>query len=132
MPTSEVNSPLDQTNSLISDELNYDRVALAQEFLLLMSTMTTEQRHIYDTIMSSVQRDHCDIYFVSGFSGSGKTYIWRALSSILRSKGEIVLTVASNGIAALLIPGGELLNLGLQFQLMLMRIQHAIFHMGVP
>jgi len=35
----------------------------------------------------------------------GKTFIWRAMSSALRSKGEIVLTVASSGIAALLIPG---------------------------
>jgi len=44
---------------------------------------------------------------MNGFLHVGKTFIWRALSSALRSKGEIVLTVASSGIAALLIPGGR-------------------------
>ncbi|XP_019150494.1 PREDICTED: ATP-dependent DNA helicase PIF7-like [Ipomoea nil] len=37
----------------------------------------------------------------------GKTFLWRALSSALRSKGEIVLNVASSGIASLLLPGGR-------------------------
>jgi ATP-dependent DNA helicase PIF1 len=33
--------------------------------------------------------------------------MWRTLASALRSKGEIVLTVASSGIASLLLPGGR-------------------------
>ncbi|XP_019198210.1 PREDICTED: ATP-dependent DNA helicase PIF4-like, partial [Ipomoea nil] len=37
----------------------------------------------------------------------GKTFLWRALSSALRSKGDIVLNVASSGIASLLLPGGR-------------------------
>ncbi|XP_019159998.1 PREDICTED: uncharacterized protein LOC109156599 [Ipomoea nil] len=35
------------------------------------------------------------------------TFLWRALSSALRSKREIVLNVASSGIASLLLPGGR-------------------------
>jgi ATP-dependent DNA helicase PIF1 len=46
-------------------------------------------------------------YFLYGYGGTGKTYIWRALSAALRSTGEIVLAVASSGIASLLIPGGR-------------------------
>ncbi|MCH85030.1 helicase-like protein [Trifolium medium] len=38
---------------------------------------------------------------------TGKTYIWRALSAALRSTCDIVLAVASSGIASLLIPGGR-------------------------
>ncbi|KEH24685.1 PIF1-like helicase [Medicago truncatula] len=38
-----------------------------------------------------------------------KTFLWRAMSSALRSRGEIVLTVALSGIVALLIPGGRYL-----------------------
>lgn len=56
----------------------------------------------------------------------GKTYIWRAISVAIRSKGETVLTVASSGIASLLIPGGEQLILDLQLPLILMRILPAI------
>ncbi|XP_076913570.1 uncharacterized protein LOC143572235 [Bidens hawaiensis] len=36
-----------------------------------------------------------------------KTYLWKTLSTALRSKGEIVLTVASSGIASLLLTGGR-------------------------
>jgi ATP-dependent DNA helicase PIF1 len=38
---------------------------------------------------------------------ANKTCIWRPLSAALRSKGEIILTFASSGIAELLIPGGR-------------------------
>ncbi|GAU10475.1 hypothetical protein TSUD_421880, partial [Trifolium subterraneum] len=42
----------------------------------------------------------------SSYGGTGKTYIWRTLASALRSKQEIVVTVATSGIAVLL-PGGR-------------------------
>jgi ATP-dependent DNA helicase PIF1 len=69
--------------------------------------MTAEQRRIYDKIMSRVDRKRPGFFFLYGYGGTGKTFIWRALSAALRSRGEIVLTVASSGIAALLIPGGR-------------------------
>ncbi|PNY07550.1 helicase-like protein [Trifolium pratense] len=97
----------DRGNRLIYDELNYDRNLLADEHRILMSSMTTEQRKIYDKIMTRVQENMPGFFFLNGYGGTGKTYIWRALSAALRSKGEIVLTVASSGIAALLIPGGR-------------------------
>ncbi|KAL5138523.1 ATP-dependent DNA helicase PIF4 [Glycine soja] len=39
--------------------------------------------------------------------GTGKTFMWKTLSDTLRSKGDIVLTVASSGIASLLLPNGR-------------------------
>ena len=33
--------------------------------------------------------------------------MWRTLSAAFRSEGKIVLTVASSGIASLLLPGGR-------------------------
>ena len=47
------------------------------------------------------------MFFLYGYGGTGKTFIWRSLSAGLRSKGEIVLTVVSSGNAALLLPGGR-------------------------
>ena len=44
-------------------------------------------------------------FFLYDYGGTGKTFIWRALAIALRSKGEIVLIVASSEIVALLIPG---------------------------
>jgi ATP-dependent DNA helicase PIF1 len=47
------------------------------------------------------------MFFVDGFGGSGKTYLWNVLSYRFRSEGKIVLNVASSGIASLLLPGGR-------------------------
>ncbi|XP_019157753.1 PREDICTED: uncharacterized protein LOC109154409 [Ipomoea nil] len=47
------------------------------------------------------------LFFVYGYGGTGKTFLWRALSPALRSNMEIVLNVASSGIASLLLPGGR-------------------------
>jgi len=47
------------------------------------------------------------VYFLYGYGGIGKTFMWKTLSSAVCSNGGIVLTVASNGIASLLLPGGR-------------------------
>ncbi|XP_054805534.1 ATP-dependent DNA helicase RRM3-like [Prosopis cineraria] len=46
-------------------------------------------------------------FFVYGYGGIGKTFLWNALISVLRAAGEIVLTVASSGIVATLLPSGR-------------------------
>ncbi|PNX77341.1 ATP-dependent DNA helicase PIF1, partial [Trifolium pratense] len=102
MPRPDADLVPDRGNRLIYDELNYDTKLLAEEHCKLMSTMTAEQQKIYDRIISRVHENKPGFFFLNGYGGTGKTYIWRALSAALRSKGEIVLTVASSGIAALL------------------------------
>ncbi|CAJ2646832.1 unnamed protein product [Trifolium pratense] len=71
--------------------------------------MTSEQRKVYDTIMIRVNENKPGVFFLYGYGGTWKTFIWRVMSAALRPKGEIVLTVASSGIAALLIPGDLIL-----------------------
>ncbi|XP_022027999.1 uncharacterized protein LOC110929180 [Helianthus annuus] len=39
--------------------------------------------------------------------GTAKTYLWRTLIACLRSRRKIVLSVASSGIASMLLPGGR-------------------------
>jgi ATP-dependent DNA helicase PIF1 len=57
--------------------------------------------------MQAVSLQQGGVFFLHGYGGTGKTYMWRTLASALRSKQEIVLTVATSGIAALLLPGGR-------------------------
>ena len=47
------------------------------------------------------------VYFLYGYGGTGKTFVWKTLSSVIRSTGGIVLTVASSEIASILLPGGR-------------------------
>ena len=69
--------------------------------------MTCEQRKIYEEILSAVNKGDGGMFFVSGFGGTGKTFLWKLLSAAIRSRGDIVLNVASSGIASLLLPGGR-------------------------
>ncbi|XP_076904125.1 uncharacterized protein LOC143559430 [Bidens hawaiensis] len=47
------------------------------------------------------------VFFVYGYGGTGKTFLWKTLSASIRSKAKIVLNVASSGIASLLLEGGR-------------------------
>ncbi|GJW84820.1 ATP-dependent DNA helicase PIF1-like protein [Tanacetum coccineum] len=55
--------------------------------------------------MEVVDKDKGGMFFVYGYGGTGKTYLYKTMSVALRSQGELVLNVASSGIAALLLEG---------------------------
>ncbi|GKA94407.1 ATP-dependent DNA helicase PIF1-like protein [Tanacetum coccineum] len=57
--------------------------------------------------MEAVDKDKGGMFFVYGYGGTGKTYLYKTMSAALRSQGEIVLNVASSGIADLLLEGGR-------------------------
>jgi len=46
------------------------------------------------------------MFFLYGYGGTGKMFIWRTLAAAFRSKKKIVLIVASNCLASMLLPGG--------------------------
>ncbi|GKV24803.1 hypothetical protein SLEP1_g34370 [Rubroshorea leprosula] len=94
-------------NKLVLDELSYDRASLIKQHEEYLSCLTAEQRNVYDRIMTAASDNKGGLFFLYGFGGTGKTFIWKTLSAAFRSKGEIVLNVASSGIAALLLPGGR-------------------------
>jgi hypothetical protein len=54
-------------NMLIYDELNYDKHVLANEHVRLMTTMTLEQKRIYDTIMARVNANQPGVFFLYGY-----------------------------------------------------------------
>ncbi|XP_019149748.1 PREDICTED: ATP-dependent DNA helicase PIF2-like [Ipomoea nil] len=95
------------TNWLIQEELAYDINVMREENDNLVQQLTEEQRAIYDNVLQDAENNLGGLFFVYGYGGTGKTFLWRALSYALRSKGEIVLNVASSGIASLLLPGGR-------------------------
>ena len=61
----------------------------------------------YKEIMGAVNKKLGGFFFVYGYGGTGKTFLWNTLASSIRSEGKIVLTVASSGIAANLLPNGR-------------------------
>ncbi|XP_076913909.1 uncharacterized protein LOC143572720 [Bidens hawaiensis] len=95
------------SNSLIQEELAYDQNLQKLELQTLFNSITNEQKNVFDRIMMAVQQNKGGVFFVYGYGGTGKTYLWKTLSTAIRSKGEIVLTVASSGIVSLLLTGGR-------------------------
>lgn len=94
-------------NILLMDELRYDCKKMADEHAKLYAQLTPEQKGVYDTIISAVDSGNGGVFFLYGYGGTGKTFIWNTLCAGLRSKNEIVLPVASSGIASLLLPRGR-------------------------
>ncbi|XP_019167885.1 PREDICTED: uncharacterized protein LOC109163589 [Ipomoea nil] len=92
---------------LIQEELSYDYVAQEKENQELVSQLTEEQKVIYDEVLTNIDGKAGGLFFVYGYGGTVKMFLWQALSSALRSKREIILNVASSGIASLLLPGGR-------------------------
>ncbi|XP_058745935.1 uncharacterized protein LOC131618794 [Vicia villosa] len=94
-------------NRLIYDERNYDTTSMNSKFENLFAALTDEQRGIYEKIMQAVESQNPAVFFLHGYGGTGKTYVWRTLTATLRSKHDTCLTVATSGIASLLLPGGR-------------------------
>ncbi|XP_022019928.1 ATP-dependent DNA helicase PIF1-like [Helianthus annuus] len=67
--------------------------------------------------MAAVASRKGGLFFVYGYGGTGKTFLWKTLASAVRCRGEIVLNVASSGIASLLLPRG--------------RTAHSCFHIPI-
>lgn len=94
-------------NRLIEEELAYSLDDLNSESESLVSNLNDEQLHAFTCITNAVFNKNPGLFFVSGYGGTGKTYLWNAIVATVRSHKKIVLTVASSGVASLLLPGGR-------------------------
>ena len=68
---------------------------------------TYQQTSIYNQIIQAVNKNEGDMFFLYGYGGTGKTFIWKMLTSSLRADNKIVIMVSSSGIASLLFLGGR-------------------------
>ncbi|XP_076903682.1 uncharacterized protein LOC143558810 [Bidens hawaiensis] len=100
-------SVLSSTNRFMNEELAYDTEVMTSEFERLFISLTDEQRDVYNQIIEAVDQKRGGIFFVYGYGGTGKTFLWKTLSASIRSKRKIVLNVASSGIVSLLLEGGR-------------------------
>uniref|UniRef100_A0A453HZ89 ATP-dependent DNA helicase n=1 Tax=Aegilops tauschii subsp. strangulata TaxID=200361 RepID=A0A453HZ89_AEGTS len=114
MPLPDSSILQDINNRLVNEELNYDKDSLIIEHTELLQKLNQDQRMAFDVITESVSSSCGKLIFVHGYGGTGKTFLWKAVTTKLRSEGKIVLAVASSDIAALLLQGG--------------RIAHSRFH----
>nr|KAJ0205286.1 hypothetical protein LSAT_V11C500296760 [Lactuca sativa] len=93
----------DSCNMLIQDKLTSDPSCLEVEHKQL-------QKKVYDTIINVVNNKKGSVFFLHGYGGTGKTFVWKTLFVAVISKGEIVINIASSDIAELLLSGGRTMH----------------------
>jgi len=94
-------------NRLIAQQRSYDPQAeseMAEEYL---AKLNAGQREAYDQILASVINKEGRLFFVNGPGGCGKSFLWNTLGHTVRGQQLIVLCIASSGIAALILIGGQ-------------------------
>ncbi len=77
----------------------------------LKSSLNTELIIFY-SIMSAIREvekaNNYNYFFLDGPAGSGKTFLYNTLMSVLRGEHKTVIPVALTGIAATLVSGGRI------------------------
>ncbi len=79
----------------------------AQQLARDVPLLNQHQRSIYNNVIDTVHdpRPMDKTFFVDGLGGAGKTLLYGCLLSKVRCTGDIALSMASSGIAALLSEG---------------------------
>jgi ATP-dependent DNA helicase PIF1 len=94
-------------NILLENEYQYDYDQMKSLHEEHKNNLNSDQLSAYEIICNAVDNGLGNMFFVNGYGGTGKTYLWKTLSYRLRSEGKIVVNVASSGIASILLPGGK-------------------------
>jgi hypothetical protein len=94
-------------NHLIMEQRDYDLEKQATDAAHCMARLNPDQSAAFEKITSAVSNNSGQIFFLHGPGGTGKTYLYNTLCCHLRSQRQIVLCVASSGIAAILLKGGR-------------------------
>lgn len=104
VPSLDANSIL--RNQLLLEEMSYDKADLLKQHYNLLPNLNSDQRLVYDKVVSSIENKKQILMFVYGHGGTGKTFLWTTILSYFKSIGKIILAVAASRIASLLLPSG--------------------------
>ena len=107
MPRPQINWDHQEGNQLINEQRAYN-IQEQQAFVDQgLPTLNLQQRALYDAVMHSVINSNGTMFFLHSGGECGKTYLAKLIAAAVRARGEIVLCVASTGLASLLLPGGR-------------------------
>ncbi|KAG7994263.1 hypothetical protein I3843_01G050200 [Carya illinoinensis] len=105
----------------IDDEL---AVEIPEEDIVASEALNSKQRHVYNSVLGKVFSNEAATFFVDGPTGTGKTFLYKALLAAVRSRKLVALATASSGVAASILPGGPTAHL--RFKISLDTDEHSI------
>jgi chromosomal replication initiation ATPase DnaA len=106
LPQITMTPKITTNNHFIEEELNYDIMTLEYEANISYNQLNTDQKEAFHKVIDNVLRHEPNLFFISRHGGTGKTFLYNTIISYLRARKEIVLIVASSGVASLLLPNG--------------------------
>jgi len=94
-------------NALLHEQLDYNPVELHERVEDDVKKFNAEQKAVFTAVMASMDGRQSKSFFLQSVGGGGKTFVCNTVAAAVRSKGMVALCVASSGIAALLLDGGQ-------------------------
>ena len=88
-------------------EEQYDLETQAEKAQQMKPLLNESQTHCFDLITGTTLESRQNSFVIDSPGGYGKTFLFATLAAHFRSKGEIVLIVASTGLAAQNLEGGR-------------------------
>jgi hypothetical protein len=106
LPTTDFDE-LNGVSRILAEEMRYDAYELRQKWEIGYNMANLQQKHVLDGVTMAVDLGDGGLFFIDGPGGTGKTFVENLLLSYVRSTGGIALSVASSGIASILLDGGR-------------------------
>ena len=92
----------------------YDPFTEKHEADTKILSLNHEQLEAFNQIIHAIDNENSQTrcFYLDGPGGSGKTYLYSTLLSLIRGRGDIALPFATTGIAATLLKGGRTVHSG--------------------
>ena len=98
----------DKETELLNSHMNYDYDELDQFVKNNHSTFNSEQLIAYNKIIDSFEnKSEQKLFFIDGCGGTGKTRLFNTILAQVRKNDNIALSMASTGVASLLLTNGN-------------------------
>ena len=72
-----------------------------------VATLNDGQRHVFNRVTQSCRVREGGVFFIYSSRGCGRTYVCNLIAASVQAAGNIVVCVASSGIASLLFTDGR-------------------------
>lgn len=92
---------------MIVEALDVDYMSLFVKVRSMQKQLNCDHLHSYNCIIDRLRGGAPELFFLSGYGGTGKIFLWNALSAYLRGCKRFVLAIASSGVPTLLLPMGR-------------------------
>ena len=93
----------------VREALDFDAAEAAEAAQAAVAAMAGngEQIAAFNAVDAAVRAGEGGCFFLNAPGGTGKTFVAKALYNAAHARGQIVLPMASSGIAAILLPNGK-------------------------